>query len=387
MSDETEHTSRRERRYAAERALEEAAVDAFAATPPLRSRTAPRFLCDVASPTFPELASTPAKWAPIRPEQPSEVPRPLPAELLAEPVAPATVAELEPLPTVTSPELPVVDDGLTPAEEVVLAADDNLGDEMSTALPAGETGTVSLGWESEEPVEADGGAEAEAQADSEQPLTRRQKREAKPKLTRKERKAERLANRRWWRPILDFVLIVIAAALVAALIKAVAFRTFEVPSESMNPTLMTNDRIVVELITPHFDPYKRGDVVVFKDPDDWIGDGPDKDEDINLLQLLGLQPESTGYIVKRILAVPGETIEGKADGTILINGEVLENSYAPRAAQDPFTWTLSEGEYWMMGDNRAGSADSRVHGPVDEDEFVGRVAFLFFPFDRIGEVN
>lgn len=222
--------------------------------------------------------------------------------------------------------------------------------------------------------------------DAPAPLGRRQRREQSPKLTRKDLRSQRLAKRRWWRPIVDVLVVIVCAAVVAVLIKAVAFRTFDVPSESMNPTLITNDRILVEMVTPHFDAYKRGDIVVFRDAGDWLDDGPD-DGNLNPLQLLGIVPESTGYIVKRVLAVPGETIEGLADGTLLVNGEELPDPYSRPTEQRPFTWTLSEGEYWMMGDNRAGSADSRMHGPVNGSDFVGRVAFTFFPFDRAGAVD
>lgn len=194
-------------------------------------------------------------------------------------------------------------------------------------------------------------------------------------------------TRRWWRPLVDFAVIFVVAVLVCVLIKAVAFRTFEVPSESMTPTLAVHDRILVELITPHFAGYQRGDVVVFKDTADWIGDGTGKDGATDFFQLLGLVPEPTGFIVKRVLAVPGETIEGLADGTLLVNGEELNDPYADRAEQRPFTWTLSAGEYWMMGDNRPGSADSRMHGPVKQEELVGRVVFRFFPFERFGSIE
>ena len=208
-------------------------------------------------------------------------------------------------------------------------------------------------------------------------------------LSRKERRAIEAKNkpRPWWRTPLEFAAIVVIAALVVVLIKAVAFRAFEVPSESMNPTLITNDHIIAEMISPHFDEYKRGDVVVFKDPDDWLGNGNDGNGDPNFFQLMGLAPEDTGYLVKRVLAVPGETIQGLEDGTILINGEELTGDFGPHLPQNTFIQTLSEGEYWMMGDNRGASADSRMHGPVNVDNFVGRVAFRFLPFDRFGALD
>lgn len=355
MTDEEAHLTRRERRLAAERAQ----------VKPTRSTSME------ASPT----AAVPLGplWTqaarPVIIEQPSQ-----PAESSA--AAAATVAEAAAPPANPRPELVApaawdLPDDLTP----VLAPLDVPWDTMPEAAAGPEPGTLdlTLGWQDQPATDSDPDV-----------LEKAQKTE---KLSRKERKAHRHATRRWWRPIVEFLVIVLCAALAAAVLKSVAFRTFEVPSESMDPALMTNDRIVVELISPHFHPYERGDVVVFKDPDDWIGDGTDADEQPNFLQLLGVLPESTGYLVKRILAAPGETIEGLADGTLLINGKVFKDTYAPLSPQEPFTWTLSDGQYWVMGDNRPGSADSRLHGPVGEDKFIGRVAFRFYPFDRLGALD
>lgn len=207
------------------------------------------------------------------------------------------------------------------------------------------------------------------------------------KRTRRELRAQRPIRRQWWHNVLEFGAILVGAALVVVLLKSLAFRAFEVPSESMSPTLITNDHIIAEMISPRFDGYKRGDVVVFRDPDDWLGDGPDDDQSPNFFQLMGLQPESTGYLVKRIIAVPGDTIIGHEDGSILINDKEFEDPYSPLTPQAPFRWTLSEGDYWMMGDNRGGSADSRMNGPANVNDFVGRVAFRFMPFDRFGPLD
>lgn len=186
---------------------------------------------------------------------------------------------------------------------------------------------------------------------------------------------------------MDIIVIIVIAMVVAALIKLLVFRTSEVLSGSMEPTLQPADRIVMELVTPRFLPFERGDIVVFSDPDDWLGDGVDPEGGPTFLQLLNLAPETTGYIVKRVLATPGETIQGFADGTITINGEVFDDPYAPTTPQDPFIWTLSAGEYWMMGDNRAFSTDSRRFGPVPEDHLVGRAVMIFAPLDRLGGVS
>lgn len=303
-------------------------------------------------------------------------------ERQASPFAPSPLL----LTPVTPPERwspvrsPSANDDQQERQRAALPLDDELRasnavDERSTPASAAEIN-----------AEADAGAEVAAEAADDAGEVAESDEEH---LSRKERRARDAKSkpRPWWRPVIEFAGIVVVAALVIVLLKAVAFRAFEVPSESMSPTLITNDHIIAEMISPRFDGYKRGDIVVFKDPADWLGTGADPSEDPNLFQLLGLQPESTGYIVKRIIAVPGETIEGLEDGTVLINGKELTDDYGSVVAQAPFRWTLSEGDYWMMGDNRGGSTDSRVHGPVNADDFVGRVAFRFFPFDRLGPVD
>ena len=183
--------------------------------------------------------------------------------------------------------------------------------------------------------------------------------------------------RKWWAPALKLVAIVAAAVVLTVAVKVFMFRAFTVTSESMEPTLLTGDNVLLEMVTPHFEPYKTGDVVVFKDPSDWMGDGHNSDPD--LWQLLGLAPETTGYLVKRIIGVPGDTVEGLEDGTILINGVPLDEPYRKLAEQPPFTRTLGADEYWVMGDYREVSSDSRQNGPIDAHTLVGRAWLVLSP--------
>ena len=233
------------------------------------------------------------------------------------------------------------------------------------------------------------GFDAESELASEEPVEEKpRKGRRKPKRPAKTvPRTRRRAKVRWWQPIARVIVIVLAAALITVLVKAFAFRTFTIPSESMNPTLVTGDHILVELVTPHFDPYKRGDVVVFTDPADWLNNGGDPDGSPSPLQLLGLVPEDSGYLVKRVIGTPGQTVEGLADGTVLVDGVPIEEPYAVESPQDTFTWVLGESEYWMMGDNRPVSADSRMNGPVSADHLVGRAVFTFLPWERQGPVE
>jgi len=193
--------------------------------------------------------------------------------------------------------------------------------------------------------------------------------------------------RAWWHPVVQLLTIVILAGLLVVAVKAFALRTFTVTSESMAPELATGDHLLIEMVSPRFTPYDTGDVVVFTDSADWLGDGDHTDSGPNVLHLLGLVPESEGYLVKRVIGVPFDTVEGLADGTVLVNGYALDEPYAQHAPQDPFIYTLGPGQYWVMGDNRPISADSRMHGPIGEGDLVGRAWVTLSPAERFGLVD
>jgi signal peptidase I len=213
------------------------------------------------------------------------------------------------------------------------------------------------------------------------------------------------------------------AVLVAVVVKALFVQAFYIPSESMEPGLQggpsvaTDDRVLVEKPsywlagTP-----QRGDVVVFSDPGSWLGvdesEGPD-----NILgkglAIIGLYPEG-GHLVKRVIGVPGDVIECcDKQGRLMVNGVAIDEPYArpsetkcgrPNKEGECFgpmpgtrQWEVGpvpEGSLFVMGDNRANSADSTVHMCtgretdcalvpwVPEDNVVGKVVALGWPLDR-----
>lgn len=193
-------------------------------------------------------------------------------------------------------------------------------------------------------------------------------------------------SRRAGRRVVEFLAVFAIASVVAAGVKAVAFRSFVVPSQSMVPTLMVEDRIGVELVSKHLRPYSRGDVVVFRDPGGWLdpAGAPTAPAPLTLAQTLGFIPESQGYLVKRIIGVAGDEVTGLADGTVEVNGEEFVVSPALVGPQDPFQVSVRAGEVFVLGDNRTRSSDSRVNGQVGVDDIVGRVAFIFSPVTRVG---
>jgi signal peptidase I len=170
------------------------------------------------------------------------------------------------------------------------------------------------------------------------------------------------AHRR--RALLEWVLLIAGALLVAFVARQFVFQLFYIPSESMVPRLEVDDQVFVNKLAYDYGDPARGDVVVFTRPPDWGVDVPD--------------------LVKRVVGLPGETLEGR-DGHVLVDGHPLSEPYlVPGTVTSDFgPVEVPAGRYFMMGDNRARSNDSRSFSPVDRDEFVGKVFMTVWPLDRI----
>lgn len=175
--------------------------------------------------------------------------------------------------------------------------------------------------------------------------------------------------------------LVLIALVLAVLVKTVAFQAFFIPSESMFDTLQINDRVLVNKITYRLGEPQRGDVVVFDRT-------PDSEESLvgallrNLAESVGVKtPEAD--LIKRVVGLPGETVE-VVDNTVMINGLPLAEPYlrdvARTSAMDPLV--ISEDEYFVMGDNRARSLDSRSFGPISREEIIGKAFVIIWPTSR-----
>lgn len=214
-------------------------------------------------------------------------------------------------------------------------------------------------------------------------------------------------------PVWQETLLLLGIALVLAIIiKALFVQAFYIPSQSMEPGLVKNDRILVQKVSYWFGGGpQRGDVVVFKDPGDWLNEaesaGPTNGV-ASLLSKVGLYP-SGGHLVKRVIGTEGDVITCCDEkGRILVNGQPLnEKDYARLGGADCYgpmpsgsahcDWEVGpvpEGHVFVMGDNRGNSADSTVHmctkdmtdctkNPyVDVDDVVGKVFVLLWPSDH-----
>ena len=201
----------------------------------------------------------------------------------------------------------------------------------------------------------------------------------------------------------DVVVIVLAAIVISFLIKTFLIRSFYIPSESMESTLLVNDRIIVNQLVPELTPVSRGDVVVFTDPGGWLDPvfEPPKDPVTGFFEWLGsivglTAPDSNDHLIKRVIGLPGDHVVCCDDfGRMSVNGVPLDESDyvklpagVTRVSRDDFDVTVPEGSLWVMGDNRWNSRDSRYNrdkpgnGFVPRDNVVGRAILISWPVDR-----
>jgi signal peptidase I len=199
-----------------------------------------------------------------------------------------------------------------------------------------------------------------------------------------------------WQEVI--VLLVLALGL-AVVLKALFVQAFYIPSDSMRDTLIVNDRILVQKVSYWFDGEpQRGDIVVFKDPGGWLGDtvGSEPNSFTRALEFFGLYPTGD-HLVKRVIGVGGDRVACCDDeGRVTVNGAPLDESDYLMPGMKPgageggtFDVTVPEGKLWVLGDNRAQSADSRVHigdpggGFIPVDDVVGKVFLTVWPPSRI----
>jgi signal peptidase I len=176
--------------------------------------------------------------------------------------------------------------------------------------------------------------------------------------TARKRKSLRLA--------IEWGAILVVAVVAAILIRSFVVQPFYIPSGSMEPTLHVGDRVLVNKLSYDFHAVHRGDIVVFNKPPSDTTPGV-KD------------------LIKRVIGLPGETISGQ-NGEVYINGHPLAEPWLPKGeTTQPFPAThIPSGDYFMMGDNRGDSADSRLIGPIAKHLFIGRAFLRVWPLSRIG---
>ena len=158
----------------------------------------------------------------------------------------------------------------------------------------------------------------------------------------------------------EMVEVIVTALVLAFLIQTFVVGNFWIPSESMVPTIEVNDKVIVTNFSYWFEGPKRGDVIVFRYPLDTKKD-----------------------YIKRCIGLPGETVEFR-DSKLYVNGQLVEEPYLPEGLvfEDYGPIEVPEGQYFMCGDNRNHSSDSRVWGFVEKRLIIGKAQVIYWPFDR-----
>jgi signal peptidase I len=193
----------------------------------------------------------------------------------------------------------------------------------------------------------------------------------------------------WWkryRWLLELPVLLVAAIVVTLIVKALLAQAFYIPSASMEPQLREGDRVVVSRTAYRLHDVHRGDVVVFPSPA-----VPAEDENLvegivhDVLEAIALRDPGDRELIKRVVGLPGERIEGR-NGRVTIDGRVLVEPYLPNGVTttDFGPIEVPEGHVFVLGDNRGNSHDSRFPdiGPIDVDTIVGRAIARVWPPGR-----
>ena len=175
--------------------------------------------------------------------------------------------------------------------------------------------------------------------------------------------------------LLEIVETLVLTLIIFVVIQNFVAQPYQVKLKSMQQTLEPEQYVLVDKLTPRLDAYKRGDIVVFTPPEDWV------------------DSNGTPYI-KRVIGVAGDTIEIRDDGLVYVDDTPLDEPYlfsedggapgATTAALDQARWTIADNEVFLMGDHRSNSADSRNFGPVETDQVIGRAWLRYWPLATFG---
>ena len=187
------------------------------------------------------------------------------------------------------------------------------------------------------------------------------------------------SRKRWLR---EGVIIVLVAVLAAVLLREFVVQTFYIPSGSMEPTLQVGDRIVVNKLSYHLHGVDRGDIVVFSRPPRENCGGPEVND-----------------LVKRVIGLPGDVVS-VSGGYVDVDGHRLDETWLPSSEQGitspgpsgtPYSldrpYRVPAGNYFVMGDNRGDSYDSRDWGLLPAKDIIGEAVFVYWPLSAAGELH
>lgn len=179
------------------------------------------------------------------------------------------------------------------------------------------------------------------------------------------------------RGVFEVVETLVLTVVIFFLVHTFVAQPFRVEQRSMETTLLQDQYVLVDKLTPRWAPYERGDIIVFQPPD-------------------SMRSGSGAPFIKRVIGLPGDRVELE-DGRVLINGVELDEPYLflrrgePEPTEPSFegetSWLVPDGSLFVMGDHRSASADSREFGPIDVSTVLGRALLRYWPFDTLGPIQ
>lgn len=262
---------------------------------------------------------------------------------------------------------------------------------------AAEKSTAAKSTEREESADEESAADVEATKDFSE-MTPKERRKAKraeqAELTYSQAQEEGRLGEWLWVQAREGGTVILYALVIAFLVKTFLLRGFYIPSGSMEQTLQVNDRVFINVAGSYFSEPKRGDVIVFKDSQGWIPSTQKTSSPLkDALSFAGILPDtSSNFLVKRVIGTPGDVVESDGNGKIKVNGvEITEPYLYPGnpPSELAFKVTVPAGKYFVMGDHRSNSADSRYHisdgtAFISKDDVQGNVFVVAWPLNHFG---
>lgn len=229
-------------------------------------------------------------------------------------------------------------------------------------------------------------------------MTPRERRKAKraeqAELTYSQAQEEGRLGEWFWVQAREGGTVILYALVIAFLVKTFLLRGFYIPSGSMEQTLQVNDRVFINVAGSYFSEPKRGDVIVFKDSQGWIPSTQKTSSPLkDALSFAGILPDtSSNFLVKRVIGTPGDVVESDGNGKIKVNGVEINEPYlypGNQPSELAFKVTVPAGKYFVMGDHRSNSADSRYHisdgtAFISKDDVQGNVFVVAWPLNHFG---
>lgn len=281
--------------------------------------------------------------------------------------------------------------------EVVASAEASAASAGASAATSSAAKDVKKNTKHEEATDEETTADVETTKDFSE-MTPKERRKAKraeqAELTYSQAQEEGRLGEWFWVQAREGGTVILYALVIAFLVKTFLLRGFYIPSGSMEQTLQVNDRVFINVAGSYFSEPKRGDVIVFKDSQGWIPSTQKTSSPLkDALSFAGILPDtSSNFLVKRVIGTPGDVVESDGNGKIKVNGVEINEPYlypGNNPSEVPFKVTVPAGKYFVMGDHRSNSADSRYHisdgtAFISKDDVQGNVFVVAWPLNHFG---